>query len=91
MTRDQTVKTEPGFWMHETSGVLAPVVTRYLKGDWLSHDQVVIIRAYLRQWMQGPWIGEGIQALREEIDQLHTRSDIEQWVERASEFAIDPF
>lgn len=91
MARDDTVKTAPGFWMNETSGALQPAVIAYLKGDWLSQPQVVAIRAYLRQWMAADWKGELVAELRADIDEIHTKSDIDDWVEKAMEIAIDPF
>lgn len=92
MTRDGTIKHVPGFWMKETSGVLQPAVIAYLKGDWLSQSQVVAIRAYLRQWMAADWKGgDLVGELRRDLDEIHTRSDIDAWVDKASEIAIDPF
>ncbi|HEY1301462.1 MAG TPA: hypothetical protein VGF07_13265 [Stellaceae bacterium] len=44
----------PGYWMHETSGVLRPVVEVYLAGKPLSPHQIAILRAYLRQWIMAP-------------------------------------
>lgn len=41
----------PGFWMNETSGVLAPVVRAYLSGARLGERPVAVMRAYLRQWV----------------------------------------
>jgi mono/diheme cytochrome c family protein len=85
-----TTLDAPGYWMNETSGVLRPAVEAYLKGELITHGQIAAIRAYLRQWMAGPWQGEDIEALRAGIDGLTTRTAIHAWLTRALEAGIDP-
>jgi hypothetical protein len=81
----------PGFWMNEQSGVLAPVVKAYLKGDPLSLADVGTMRAYLRQWINAPvWHGEPIEGLRRQIDTIFSREDIDAWLEGALDEGIDP-
>jgi hypothetical protein len=41
--------------MFETSGVLKPAIEAYLARDELTPAEVAAIRAYLRQWIDGPW------------------------------------
>ena len=83
--------TEPGFWMNETSGVLRPVVEKYLHGSELTPLEVNIMRAYLRQWIMAPvWRGPEIDGLRDMIDSLHSTAQIRTWLERALEAGIDP-
>jgi hypothetical protein len=77
--------------MHETSGVLRPVVIAYLEGEPLTPRQVDTMRAYLRQWIASPaWQGPGIQELRDAIGGLTSRKAIEEWLDRADDVAIDP-
>lgn len=60
----------PGYWEHETSGVLRPAVTAYLRGDAMTPDHVAAMRAYLRQWIAGGWVsadGE-VAELRASVD-----------------------
>lgn len=96
----------PGYWMHETSGVLAPAVTAYLEGGALTLKQIGIMRAYLRQWImwpywQAPWqMAAGVQepgdpdpelvALRERVDTITSRRDIDVWCEAALGLGLDP-
>jgi hypothetical protein len=81
----------PGFWMHETSGVLRPAVEAYLHGHELQPEQIAALRAYLRQWIFAPaWKGEEIDQLRGGIDGLTTRAAIDAWVDQAVEIGIDP-
>jgi hypothetical protein len=81
----------PGFWMNETSGVLKPAVEAYLMSDApLSMPQVAAIRAYLRQWIDGPWYGENIALLRATVGSLRTRKNIDSWLEVADRAGIDP-
>lgn len=81
----------PGYWMHETSGVLAPAVLAYLTGAELSGDQIAAVRAYLRQWIACPgWAGLEVELLRAAIDGLTTRAAIADWIETAEDIGIDP-
>ncbi len=81
----------PGYWMHETSGVLRPVVTAYLEGKPLTAYQVSLMRNYLRQWIEHPeWMGENIDLLRATVGSLRNRRDIENWLEVAERAGIDP-
>ena len=82
----------PGFWMNEVSGILAPAVKAYLRGEPLDVTQVSYLRAYLRQWIAAPgWAGHGVDMLRESIDGLTDRASIAAWVDAAIDIGIDPF
>ncbi len=79
-------------WMNETSGRLAPAVRAYLEGRQLSRAGVMVIRAYLRQWMMGDFTGgEELEALRRGVDYIGTTRDIDEWLEKAQGLGIDPF
>ena len=81
----------PGYWMYETSGVLAPAVRAYLSGAELTEPQITAMRAYLRQWIAAPaWCGRQVGVLRARIDGLTTRQAIEAWLSLAVEDGIDP-
>jgi len=80
----------PGYWMNETSGVLRPVVEAYLKGGNLNPEQIVTMRAYLRQWIMAPaW--RGVENLRRSVDNIRTQADLDHWLDRALNEGIDPF
>jgi hypothetical protein len=80
----------PGFWMYETSGVLRPAVEAYLNGKAMTPDQIGAMRAYLRQWIEGPWQGPGIAPLRAAIDTITDRASLSVWLDEAAEADIDP-
>lgn len=90
----------PGFWLHETSGVLRPAVEAYLNGIDLSGDQIAALRAYLRQWVmaeawdQNPHATdtdrELLAELRQAIDRLLTSEAIDLWLYEAFAIGIDP-
>lgn len=81
----------PGYWMHETSGVLQPAVTAYLEARPLSDEHIALLRAYLRQWIEAPcWSGDSIAELRGRIDSLTTREPIVRWIDDAVDLGIDP-
>lgn len=80
----------PGYWMNETSGLLRPVIENYLTGGKMTDRDIATMRAYLRQWMQGPWTGPMVDVLRSQIDDIHDRKDIARWLNRALDQNIDP-
>jgi hypothetical protein len=80
--------TGPGYWMHETSGVLRPAVEAYLNREPLSEADIAAMRAYLRQWIAGFFGGAADLAGR--IDKLTSREAIEDWLDDATEIGIDP-
>ena len=86
----------PGYWMFETSGVLKPAIEAYLQRDELTPAEVAAIRAYLRQWIDGPWqAAPGAEArvlerLRRMVDELDDRQKIDIWLMQANSINIDP-
>jgi hypothetical protein len=81
----------PGYWTHETSGVLRPAVEAYLNGGPMTPEQLRVMRAYLRQWIKnGPWVGPTIPKLLFDINFLFSRRDIERWLNAALQEGIDP-
>jgi hypothetical protein len=81
----------PGYWRNETSGVLAPVVERYLHGGQLDQDEVAIMRAYLRQWVgAAAFYGPDIIELRQRVNLLQTHSQLRAWLADALDAGIDP-
>lgn len=84
--------TIPGYWMNEQSGVLKPVVLKYLKSEPLDAGEVATMRAYLRQWIfaEGFLPSVEITGLRLRVDELRTNSDIRLWLNDALDAGIDP-
>jgi hypothetical protein len=82
----------PGYWMHETSGVLRPAIVAYLNGEPLTDEHIAAIRHYLAQWIYAPGYdgGEGVGRLRNTIGGLKSRQAIDQWLDRALQVGIDP-
>jgi hypothetical protein len=79
----------PGYWLHETSGVLRPAVEAYLAGGESSAAHVATLCAYFRQWMEAaPW--GGADELRAKVDGLTSRATIEDWLDQALDLGIDP-
>ena len=87
----------PGYWMNEQSGVLRPAVERYLQGETLSEPDIAALRAYIRQWIMNPaWDlnphgTDGLPGLRDMVDSLTNRKQIDLWSERALDVCIDPW
>jgi hypothetical protein len=77
----------PGYWMHETSGVLRPAVEAYLSHDEMTPGEIAAMRAYLRQWING---FPGVGVLKASVDGLTSRQAIECWIEDALDLGIDP-
>lgn len=83
--------TAPGYWKHETSGVLRPVVERYLHGETLDVAEVLTMRAYLRQWIAAPgFVGAEVEALRASVDTIVDMPSLHRWLELALDAGVDP-
>jgi hypothetical protein len=84
---------EPGYWRSEQSGVLKPSVERYLLNAELSIRDIALLRNYIRQWICSPvWDGhDELAALRDMVDSLTSRKQIDLWTERANDMGIDPW
>ena len=81
----------PGFWMHETTGVLRPAIEAYLRNEPMTDNQIVAMRAYLRQWIESAyWRGEAVDQLRRDISGLTSRKEIHAWLDLADQIGIDP-
>lgn len=91
---------EPGYWASETSGVLAPVVMRYLTGESLNADQLRIMKSYLAQWVESPvWdknphhreeSRKNLADLRTCVHDIKTLPDLEAAINAATELGMDP-
>lgn len=83
--------------MYETSGVLIPAVKRYLQGVDITGQDLAALRAYVRQWIYSPvWDcnpnGTGsVAGLRDMVDSITTRAQLDLWTERAGDIGIDPW
>lgn len=90
----------PGYWMHETGGELAQAIRRYLFSEELSVRDLLLIRAYLKQWInaavwdQNPTMDhEGkaqLNTLRHLAESLTDRNSIDHWLNLAIDFGVDP-
>ena len=85
------MRCEPGFWMDETSGRLRPVIEDYLHGKDLTPDQIAMMRAYLRQWIEAPgFVGPEISDLRRRVNGLISQDAIDVWIFDAVTAGADP-
>lgn len=90
----------PKYWRYERGGLLGPAIERYLLDRPLSKDDVLLIRAYLRQWIDSPlWdmnpsADDGqrreLAQLRAKAKLINTRKDITGWLHDALNLGIDP-
>jgi hypothetical protein len=81
----------PGYWMHETSGVLRPAVEAYLRHDPMTPGQIAAVRGYLHQWFAAPaWKGPMIDPIRTAVEAITCRADISRVLEMAVREGIDP-
>lgn len=87
----------PYYWRDEKSGVLAPVVLRYLAGARLQPAEVDIMRDYIRQWVESPaWDrnpfggNEFLTELRAGVDSITSGATLEKWLNQATDAGMDP-
>jgi len=97
---DPSSPEAPKYWMHEMGGELAPAIMQYLEGGDLADGDVLLIRAYLLQWINSPaWDANpamgpdgrlDLAGLRSAARFLRDRADIGKWLKWALELGIDP-
>ena len=81
----------PGYWRNETTGVLQPVVQRYLNGARLTGEEIATMRAYLRQWIAAEgFTGPLAETLRRTVGEITTQAQLEAWLDEAIDAGIDP-
>jgi hypothetical protein len=91
----------PKFWRHETGGLLAPAMERFLLHKRAKPGDTDLIRAYLQQWIDSPvWqmnpagsdyeTHRALTELRQSAHSIHTRDDVRRWVAEALDLGIDP-
>jgi len=80
------------YWMHESTGVLRPVIAAYFNGDRLSAYQIALMREYLAQWIMDPhWQPTAnLPLLRDTVNNLTTRKQLDCWIDTALEDGIEP-
>lgn len=87
----------PGYWPYEATGLLRPSVEKYLRGEELSETDISNLRDYIRQWIMSPVWDKSVEAtalnqpLRNMVDSLTTRAQIDLWTARALDLGIDPW
>jgi hypothetical protein len=81
----------PGYWMNETSGVLRPIVEKYLRGEELEGFEVGMMRVYLSQWVHADGlVGPDVDALRRDVEKIASTDDVHRWLADALNAGIDP-
>ena len=103
MLPDPASPQAPKYWRYETTGRLEGPIMRYLEGKPLSHEDVVLIRLYLQQWIDSPvWETRELldrwddcyllllPAMRRKVRTIHDRSGIRRWLVEALDMGIDP-
>ena len=82
----------PKFWTNESSGVLQPVVKKYLTGAQLDAAEIKTMRAYLFQWVMSPaWAPSGeLEVLRLRAAAIETTHDVARTIHAAVNLGLDP-
>jgi hypothetical protein len=100
MLPDPASPLAPKYWQFETSGKLAEAIERYLHNHPLSPEDILLIRAYIRQWIGSPaWDMNPahdnrsrleLAVLRRAVEGIESRRDISRWLRLALDQNIDP-
>ena len=91
----------PKYWRYETGGDLRPAIERYLEHPRkVTVRDVVLIRAYIRQWIDSPvWDANPhataesrrvLAALRIRATGISNLADISAWFAAAASNGLDP-
>jgi hypothetical protein len=96
VTVQHSAPEAPHYWQYETGGELRPAVQAYLNGDELTIRQCMLIRAYLRQWVNSPvWDRnphgcEALHGLREKAGSIASVADIDACIAMLVHAGMDP-
>lgn len=90
----------PKYWMYETGGELAQAIERFLKFEPLHPSDILLMRAYCRQWIDSPvWerkptmtnaARQELAELRRTVRDIETRQQLSIWLYAAEGFGADP-
>lgn len=81
----------PGYWKHESSGLLRAAVEAYLSGAPMTDEHIGYMRKYFSQWIsRGAFQGDQVERLRILVRVIETRRDIELWIALARTAGCDP-
>jgi hypothetical protein len=88
----------PKYWKYEAGGNLVPAMERYLALDALTVQDIALIVAYLRQWVDSPvWQMNPYATGFDNLDDLRSRTararskrDIDECVSLAIDLGMDP-
>ena len=87
------VDAPPHYWMTEQTGRLADAVEAYMNGDALAKDQLALIKAYLRQYLErAVMTGDAKrERLLEQAAALRDSREIERFADDLAEIGVEPF
>ena len=90
---EETEKTVPLYWMKQ-SGRMKIIVTKFLKGQPVTDQELKILKEYLQQWLAAGFIipmNERVQ-LKDEINRALNTSHLREISNKLLEFyGIDPW
>ena len=93
MSHPATAPQPPKYWTFEPPE-LSVAVHAYIAGEDLTVRDLLLMRAYLRQWVDSPvWGDEGLQwlaELRERVRAIASRDDIAQALSIMTARRMDP-
>lgn len=82
---------KPGYWMHETTGILRPAIEAFCSGEPMTPAHIAAMRVYLRQWIAAPlWQGPVVDELRQSVNCLNSAAAIREWLVEAVREGVDP-
>ena len=87
------VERPPHFWMTEQTGRLGDVIERYFQGERLSADDLLVIKAYLQQYLERAMLTADARRdrLLQRLATLRTRREIERFADDIADFGVEPF
>jgi predicted ATP-grasp superfamily ATP-dependent carboligase len=87
------VEKPPRFWMEEQTGALAAAIEVYMRTEDLKHEELELIKLYLRQYIERAVISSDAnrKLLLQDVEKLRKVSDVERFADELSEAGIEPF
>lgn len=87
------VASPPHYWMTEQTGRLAEAIEAYINGDALAKEQLGLIKAYLRQYLErAVMTGDAKRnRLLEQVAALRDSREVERFADDLAEIGVEPF
>jgi hypothetical protein len=78
----------PVYWQNEISGRMARIVYAYFRGGELPHNDLIVLRRYVIQWVDRMEVPRFVRA---RVECSYTTADLRAACRELLDYGVDPF